>query len=356
MPFSVVTSRETWNAALASLPLAHVLQTWEWGQFKSRHGWAPSYLLWREDERPTAAALILRRRISRLPLCVMYVPKGPAMDYGNAPLVDQVLTDLEHLARKSRAIFIKIDPDLNAHPLPRAASLPARREWHESAEQIQFRNTMEIDLRHSEDELLGAMHQKTRYNIRLAHKRGVTVRPGVLADLELLYVMYDETARRDHFIIRPLDYYRDAWGSFIEAGLAQPLIAETEGNPIAALVIFRFAGRAYYFYGMSRDLHRDKMPNHLLQWEAMRWSHAQGCTVYDMWGAPDELIESDPMWGVYRFKQGFGGQFVQHIGAWDYAASQTLYWLYTTAMPRVLNLMRQRHWARRKTQASPQDA
>ena len=355
MLFSVVTLRETWNAALASLPLAHVLQTWEWGQFKSRHGWTPRYLLWNDDaSQPRAAALVLRRQLSYVPLCAMYVPKGPAMNYADAPLVNQVLSDLERIARQSRAIFIKIDPDLSPHPQP--FSPMGRRGWHASAEQIQFRNTMEIDLRHSEDELLAAMHPKTRYNIRLAQKRGVTVRPGVLADLELLYVMYDETARRDHFIIRPLDYYRDAWGSFIEAGLAQPLIAETEGTPIAALVIFRFAGRAYYFYGMSRDLHRDKMPNHLLQWEAMRWSRAQGCTVYDMWGAPDELIESDPMWGVYRFKQGFGGQFVQHMGACDYAASQPHYWLYTTAMPRVLNLMRQRHWARRKTQASPQDA
>jgi lipid II:glycine glycyltransferase (peptidoglycan interpeptide bridge formation enzyme) len=349
MPPATITSRETWNTALTSLPLAHVLQTWEWGQFKSRHGWTPSYLLWNDQDRPTAAALVLRRQISRLPFCVMYVPKGPAMDYADAPLVNPVLSDLERLARRSHAIFLKIDPDLNPHPLPREASLPGRREWHESAEQIQFRNTMEIDLRRSEDELLAAMHQKTRYNIRLAQKRGVTVRPGTLADLELLYAMYDETARRDQFIIRPLDYYRDAWGSFIEAGLAQPLISEVEGVPIAALILFNFAGRAYYFYGMSRDLHRDKMPNHLLQWEAMRWSRAQGCAVYDLWGAPDDLVESDPMWGVYRFKQGLGGQFVQHIGARDYVASRPLYWLYTIAMPRILALMRRQHWKQRLT-------
>lgn len=360
MPPTIITSRETWNTALASLPLAHVLQTWEWGQFKSRHGWAPSYLLWNDGNLhegvslPKAAALVLRRQISRLPFCLMYIPKGPAMDYANAPLVNQVLTDLEHLARKSRAIFIKIDPDLNPHPLPGEASLRRRRKWHESAEQIQFRNTMEIDLRRSEDELLAAMHQKTRYNIRLAQKRGMTVRPGALADLELLYAMYDETARRDCFIVRPLDYYRDAWGSFIKAGLAQPLIAEADGTPVAALVLFHFAGRAYYFYGMSRDLHRDKMPNHLLQWEAMCWSRAQGDTVYDMWGAPDELVESDPMWGVYRFKLGFGGRFVRHIGAWDYAAERPLYWLYTTAMPRVLDLMRRHHWARSSPQKTRQ--
>jgi len=351
---ALVTDPVLWNTTLVSLPLTHVLQTWEWGQFKSRHGWTPSYLLWNRHEdaglRADAAALVLRRRLGRLPLCVMYVPKGPAMDYADAPLVDKVLGDLERFAHQSRAIFIKIDPDL-----PPPFSLPGRRAgdkgWLESAEQIQFRNTMEIDLRRSEDELLAAMHQKTRYNIRLAQKRGVTVRPGTLSDLELLYAMYDETARRDQFIIRPLDYYGDAWGSFIEAGLAQPLIAEFENTPIAALILFRFAGRAYYFYGMSRDLHRNLMAPHLLQWGAMRWARAQGCTIYDMWGAPDTLDESDPMWGVYRFKQGFGGQFVQHIGAWDYRTSRPLYWLYTTAMPRILDLMRHQHWqARSKMQ------
>jgi lipid II:glycine glycyltransferase (peptidoglycan interpeptide bridge formation enzyme) len=350
----LIASRETWNAALASLPLAHVLQTWEWGQFKSRHGWTPSYLLWNDDSPhggaglPKAAALVLRRRLSRLPLCILYVPKGPAMDYADTPLVNQVLSDLERLARKSRAIFIKIEPDVlrSRTPLSLIGRGVGGEGWRPSAEQIQFRNTMEIDLRRSEDELLAAMHQKTRYNIRLAQKRGVTVRVGGLADLELLYSMYDETAQRDHFIIRPFEYYQDAWGSFIEAGLAQPLVAEFKGTPITAIILFHFARRAYYFYGMSLDLHRNLMPTYLLQWEAMRWAQTLGCAIYDLWGAPDELSESDPMWGVYRFKQGFGGQFVEHIGAWDYAVSHRLYWLYTFAMPRVLDLMRRRHWTR----------
>jgi len=347
MNLLTVTSRETWNKALASLPLAHVLQTWEWGQFKSHHGWTPRYLLWQDESgHPRAAALVLCRQLSRLPLCILYVPKGPAMDYADAPLVNQVLSDLERLARQSRAIFVKLDPDLE----PSQKVVSFREGWIESKEQIQFRNTMEIDLRRSEDELLAAMHQKTRYNIRLAQKRGVIVRAGGLADLELLYTMYDETARRDQFIIRLFDYYCDEWGTLVKTGLAQPLIAEVDQVPVAGMVLFHFAGRAYYFIGMSRDLHRNLMPPYLLQWEAMRWSRGQGCTVYDMWGAPDTLEESDPMWGVYRFKQGFGGQFVQHIGAWDWPASRPLYWLYTVAMPRVLDLMRRRHWKRNKMQ------
>jgi lipid II:glycine glycyltransferase (peptidoglycan interpeptide bridge formation enzyme) len=104
-------------------------------------------------------------------------------------------------------------------------------------------------------------------------------------------------------------------------------------------------------YGMSRSLHREFMPNHLLQWEAMRWAKARGCTTYDLWGAPDELNESDSMWGVYKFKEGLGGQFTQHVGACDFVVSRWGYWLYSVAMPRVLNVMRRRY--RMRSQASP---
>ncbi len=202
---------------------------------------------------------------------------------------------------------------------------------------------MTIDLAQDEAALLAGMHPKTRYNIRLAARKGVTVREGRLSDLDLLYHMYHETAQRDGFIIRSLEYYGDAWGSFIQAGLGQPLIAEVESQPVAALILFHFAGTAFYFYGMSRNLHRDKMPNQLLQWEAMRWAKQHGCTTYDLWGAPDTLDPSDPMHGVYRFKQGLGAQFVRHIGACDYTPLPPLYWLYTVAMPRVIALMHKQH-------------
>ncbi|HEY4690842.1 MAG TPA: peptidoglycan bridge formation glycyltransferase FemA/FemB family protein [Anaerolineae bacterium] len=339
-----VNGRAEWNAALAALPASHVLQSWEWGQFKRRWGWSPYYLLFEADGRPRAAALILRRTLPRLGLSVLYVPKGPALDYADAPLVEAVLAELEATARRERAIFIKIDPDVAPPFIPPAKQGGQRGgSWRFSSEQIQFRNTVLLDLAPSEDELLAAMKPKTRYNIRLASKKGVSVRPADIADIETLYMMYAETSRRDGFIIRPLAYYHDAWSSFVEAGLAQPFIAEVEGEPVAGLVLFRFGSRAWYMYGMSRDAHRDKMPNHLLQWEAIRWMKAHGCSVYDWWGAPDELSESDPMWGVYRFKEGFGGAFTVHIGAHDFPASKFWYWMYTVAMPRVLELTRRRH-------------
>jgi lipid II:glycine glycyltransferase (peptidoglycan interpeptide bridge formation enzyme) len=204
------------------------------------------------------------------------------------------------------------------------------------------------------DEILAAMKSKWRYNVRLARRRGVTARQGTLADLPLLYQMYAETAARDGFVIRPEEYYHDAWGNFIEAGLAQPFIAEAENEAIAAVIIFQFGKRAWYMYGASRNVHREKMPNHLLQWEAMLWAHEQGCTVYDMWGAPDVLTESDPMWGVCRFKQGFGCEFTEHIGAWDFAISRLGYWLYSNVMPRALAAMRWLYW--RQSASNPSNA
>jgi peptidoglycan pentaglycine glycine transferase (the first glycine) len=173
------------------------------------------------------------------------------------------------------------------------------------------------------------------------------VRVGRPDDLPLFYDMYAETGRRDDFIIRPFAYYLDAWGAFVEAGLACLFLAEYEGEPLAGLIAFHLGQRAWYMYGASTDKHRNLMPNHLLQWEAIRWAKGEGCTVYDMWGAPDVLSEDDPLWGVYRFKEGFGGQFVRHIGAYDYPVSQPFYSFYTVLMPRYLDLLRARHRRRR---------
>jgi len=342
-----ITERLAWNEALLKLPYNHVLQSYEWGQFKAQYGWKPLRLLFEENGSVRAAASILRRSFPHLPLCIMYVPKGPALDYSDDKLLQRVLSTLEDVARRNHAIFIKIDPDVCLED-PNSLSTQVtttlkRRGWQLSSEQIQFRNTILIDLMQEDDELLMAMKSKTRYNVRLAGRRGVEVRWGELADLPLFYEMYVETSSRDEFIIRPFAYYRHAWQAFIEANLAQLFIAEYEGQALAGLILFRFGKKVWYMYGASRDLHRNLMPNHLLQWEAMRWAKAQGCAVYDLWGAPDVPDESDPLWGIYKFKEGFGGQFVPHIGAYDYPVSRSLYQFYTVTMPLYLQVLRKRN-------------
>jgi lipid II:glycine glycyltransferase (peptidoglycan interpeptide bridge formation enzyme) len=152
--------------------------------------------------------------------------------------------------------------------------------------------------------------------------------------------MYAHTAVRDDFLIRNQNYYKTVWQSFFRENLAKPLIAEVEGQPVGAVIIFHFSGRAWYFYGMSQDEHREKMFNYRLQWEGMLYAKSTGCREYDMWGAPDEFNEDDPLWGVYRFKDGFGGKVVRTIGAWDFPVRPLIYRLYSRILPRILGLMR----------------
>lgn len=355
----LVTSPSGWDDLISTIPHAHLLQSWQWGEFKIRNGWRPTRLAWETAAGPAAAQVLARTALRAA--TVLYVPKGPLLAWANPAARAQVLDALQALARRRRALLIKIDPDVSLasgipgddQPDPLGAAVQAdltQRGWVYSPDQVQFRNTVTLDLRGSEDDLLAAMKQKTRYNLRLAERKGVTVRPGTAADLDLLYRLYAETSLRDDFVIRNRDYYQEAWGRFMAAGLAQPLVAEVDGEPVGALVVYRFARTAWYMYGMSRAAHRDKMPNHLLQWAAIRWAKAHDCDTYDFWGAPDDFVETDPMWGVWKFKEGFGGQVVRHLGAWDYAPSPTLYRLYTRLLPRVLDLMRGR--GRRATRAA----
>ena len=120
----------------------------------------------------------------------------------------------------------------------------------------------------------------------------------------------------------------------------------------AALILFYFSDKAWFLYGMSSRNHRKKMPNYLLQWEAIRLAKSLGCTTYDLWGAPDTLDQQDPLWGVYRFKSGFGGTLVRHIGAWDMPVNRFQYRFYSRLLPRALAVLRRKGMADTQKQMS----
>ncbi len=223
-----------------------------------------------------------------------------------------------------------------------------KRGWIYSSDQIQFRNTVLIDLEPDKEAMLARMKPKTRYNIRLAEKKGVTIRSGTPADLGMLYKMYAHTSIRDGFTIREEGYYRTVWRTFMESRspTCTALIAEVERQPVAAIFVFLFAGTAYYVYGMSLDVHRELMPNYLLQWEAIQRAKDFGCTRYDLWGAPERFNPDDSLWGVYRFKEGLGGKVQRSLGAWDYAPNRLWYKTYSEIIPRILDWMRARGKAR----------
>lgn len=351
--YRAVTDREEWDAALLQLPGPQALQSWGWGAFKGRWGWQADRLLWEQEGRPAAAAQVLQRRLGGTPFTLAYVPRGPLLDFSDRALLTVVLSDLEALACRRRHLCIKIDPAVRlgigaetTAPEPTAGEVLAtlrRRGWQFSTEQIQFKNTVLVDLTPGEPDLLARMKPKTRYNIRLAERRGVTVRRGDLDDLPAFYGLYETTSQRDGFLIRPFAYYRDVWAQFVSAGRGHLLLADLAGQAIAGLLLFTFGPTAWYMYGASSDAHRELMPSHLLQWHAMQLARAAGCTTYDMWGAPDHFAEDDRMWGVYRFKTGFGGETVRGLGAYDFAPRPLLYRLYSRAMPVMLAAMRRRH-------------
>jgi peptidoglycan pentaglycine glycine transferase (the first glycine) len=356
--------RNSWNSLITSFPQSHILQTYEWGQLKSQFGWQPIYKIWYNDNQIIGAALILSRTVGMkfLPLKwrVMYVPKGPLLiDWSNTTHREIVLNGLRLLAEENQALFIKIDPDINTGfglsgeegytetEIGKAILEQLRSTgWLFSNEQIQFKNTVTIDLSQDVSALLSNMKQKARYNLRLAERKGVTIRMGDERDFNLLFQMYAETAIRDGFIIREKSYYLSLWRLFFQAGMAHLIIADYDGKAIAALLLFHLANKSWFLYGMSSAIHRDKMPNYLLQWEAIKYSKSLGCDEYDMWGAPDEYIESDPLLNVYRFKQGFGGRVVRHIGAWDLPIKPAQYLLYTQLLPKILSFWR---WRSRKS-------
>lgn len=318
----------------------HLLQSTTWGRLKSHFGWTPRRL-----QSEGASARILFKTLP-LGFTIAYVPKGPDLNWQNSNQCRAFLSALHTEAKKQRAIFLKIEPDLYqdisafehlaAFDFGHSAAQCLTQNGFSPADTIQPQTSIIIDISGDEDTILAAMKQKTRYNIRLAKKKGVTIRPGAEADIPLFHHLSRLTSNRDGFGIHSLDYYQLAYKLFAPQNCAL-LLAEFDGEALAALMVFSHGPHAYYFYGASSNAHRNLMPTYLLQWEAICWAKQQGCTTYDLWGIPNADIETlenefmhrqDGLWGVYRFKRGFGGCVVKSIGAFDYVYKAPLYKLY----------------------------
>jgi len=348
-----------WDRFVAAHPAGHLLQSWEWGAFKAGQAWTPARLAVRRQDDGAilgVAQVLFRRPVKGAPVSIAYVPRGPVAPLGDADPVGVALeAGLHALCRRRGAIFLKIEPNL---PAGDALSRALRGAGFVEAQRVQPRRSILLDLRPDapEETLLAAMKPKTRYNIRLALRRGVQVRQGTsAADLQQFYDLLQVTGERDEFGLHSFDYYRAAWAEFgpgAPASPARPVAAlflaehpDVQGGPVAGLMAFAFGAEAIYMYGASADRGREHMPTYLLQWEAMRWARARGCRRYDFWGIPDAPEAEAPeagenqnvrqgLWGVYRFKQGFGGQEIDYTGAWDYVYRPLAYTLYRRLLAR----------------------
>ncbi len=323
---------EEWDRLVAAAG-GHLLQTWPWGELKARFGW--------DVARVTAGPAVAQVLFRRLPGLgtIAYVPRGPAGGLDDPAALADLLAAIRPLARRQRAICLKIEPDREEDAVL-AGQLRAQ-GFRPSSQAVQPRRTLIVDLEAEPEALLGRMKQKTRYNVRLAARKGVAVRPGTEADLPAFYALMEQTARRDGFAIHSPAYYEAAHALLVSRGRGCLLLAEHEGRLLAGLVAIAFGQTACYMYGASSDEQRDLMPTYVLQWEAMLWARNQGCLFYDLWGVPDadeEILEagftgrSDGLWGVYRFKRGFGGRLLRTTGAWDLVYAPLRYRLYSAAL------------------------
>jgi peptidoglycan pentaglycine glycine transferase (the first glycine) len=244
-----------------------------------------------------------------------------------------VITAVEQLCRRKRAILLKVEPDAweNEDVGERLIGLGFRSD----GVPVQPRRTIVVDLSGSETDWMGRMRQKTRYNIRLAERKEVQVHSS--SQVQVFHELMQTTGQRDGFGVHSLEYYRQAYELFHPAGMVELFLAEYASRPLAGLMVFSHGKRAWYLYGASNDEERNRMPAYLLQWEAMRWATQRGCTQYDLWGVPDageEDLEaqferrSDGLWGVYRFKRGFGGVLRRAAPTYEKALNLPLFWLY----------------------------
>ena len=331
-----IVEPRVWDAFVAGHPHGHLLQTWNWGELKARFGWRALRLALVKDQSILAGTQLLFKSIAPM-LSLAYIPKGPLVDWRDKTQVSALLASVHAVCRSQHGVFLKIEPhapdDEGIRDLIRSQGFVLSRFT------VQPPRTILVNLAPPEEAILATMKPKTRYNIRLAARKGVYVRPGTADDLPVFYRLMQITGQRDGFGIHSLDYFRAMLELFAPKHLSL-LLAQVNGETVACLLALKYRSTAYYLFGASSNTHRDKMPTYLLQWEAMRWAKAHGCHSYDLWGIPDEDeaqlegqflardADSAGLWGVYRFKRGFGGHVVRAAGAFDYAYCRPTYWVY----------------------------
>ena len=293
-------TKETFNKTAS-----HPLQSWEWGEF--RKSWGNQLVRFSFGQ-------VTLHRIPFTPFKVGALIKGPAP-------TKTMIDELKKLAKKEKVIFVKLEPNVLKNGkaiklLKDSGAVPGRRLFTPT--------TFLIDLAKSEDELLASFHSKTRYNIRLAQKQGVSVtEDNSDSAFEKYLSLTEETAKRQGFYAHSKKYHRLMWEQLKPAGIAHLLVAKYKGETITAWILFTWRDFLYYPYGASTNKYKNVMSNNLMMWEAIRFGKNMGLTTFDLWGREEGK-------GFTRFKEGYNPKVIEFLGTWDLPTSP-LYWPYRTA-------------------------
>jgi lipid II:glycine glycyltransferase (peptidoglycan interpeptide bridge formation enzyme) len=326
---TAVSVREVPLSSLDSID--ELLQSGFWGRFKQEHGWKAS--AFSVTAGPAAfELLVLTRKLFRQ-LTIAYVPFGPVLDpcTGRGELLESLAVALRPLLARG-ALFLRFDLPWEKSGETPAAGRGASR-LRKSPSDVQPASTVIVDIARPLDGVLESMKPKTRYNIRLAAKKGVEVREGNPDELDRWYSIYQETARRDRIGIHSLSYYRDLLMSSRAYPGAAPdvrlLLALHDGEILAGNIVAFWKTRAAYLYGASSGEKRNLMPTYALQWDAIRRAHTAGCLTYDLYGVPPRPDPGHAMFGLYQFKTGFSDKVLERWGTWDFIYRPVLFALYS---------------------------
>jgi len=335
------TDAATWDALVANHPHGHMLQSWAWGELKRRFGWQPLRVAVTDGTSLAAAQLLIRPLYG---LSVAYVPRGPL--FATDEILNRALLQaLQRIARRRRAAFLRLEPNV----LETIETADTLNSWLQAqrfapADPMQPRSSIHLDLTPEPDKLFASFTKGHRADVRRAERNGVSVRIGTTeADLDMFYAIMQATGERQEFGIHARAYYATARQLFDDA--ARLLIAEQDGSAIAAFLVFAWGREATYMYSGSTEAGLKQGANHLLQWHAIQWARERGCALYDLWGIPDafgqmahaagaeldqleQAAKQHPLYGVYRFKKGWGGQVVRYVPAYDRVYLAPLYWLW----------------------------
>lgn len=320
-----------WNDLIATNPDGgHLYQSKEWVEFKQSGGWEPIYCIY-ETAASVVGFVLIKKPVSILGN-IYYCSKGPGFfkDFeiskaSRANFSEFVNTVKFFITKNDKnAIFVKLEPQLRLDQKIDLGSLgmfKSRTDW-------QYSSTIFVDISKPESEILSSLTQKTRYNIRLAERKGVRVeyRNINAENIDVMYGLMQETRKRGGYFLRPKAYFAEYWRLIEEAGNGQLLIATHDGDTLGGVFVAALGKHGYYKDGGSFDIKRNLMASYILQWEAIKWAKSKGALLYDMVSAPSnaELKNSaNILQGLYQFKRGFNDEIIDFIGCWDLPISKS---------------------------------
>ncbi len=318
--------RVAWNELVTASPSNSFLQTWQWGEvqrFLKIKFWR---LILEDEGKIKSVALVIRRDLP-LGRSWLYVPRGPIFSPGSINIREWEAWQpyWQQLAGEESALFVRIDPALPVIDLPAG--------WQKAEREVQPRHSLILDLTPSQEELLAGLKSKTRYNIRLAERKGVKVRFSQSpADVEAFIALSRSVTERSRFRYHPPQYYRAILGQLGSDNMAEIAIAEHAGDVLAAHIMIYNEAVATYAHGASTPQKKELMAPTYLYWQTIKRARERGCRTYDFFGvAPADAGSDHPWSGISRLKLSFGGQRQDYVGAYDFVVDSAFYQLFNIA-------------------------